>query len=310
MVLAEIWEKKGDYGRAIVEYDEGIELAPDSSLLRVYRAKALHEHGYFAEAIDDYTKAIELRPEGELLIDAIRVRRLYGGRAMSWSALGNHEMAIADYSSAIQLDPSDAISWWSRAEEFCQLKQHQRAFDDYTKAIELEPNDGFIYSLRGDAWLEQRNFEKAIADYDMALKLSPHDANLWSGRASVYEARGEYALAASDLKTAIERDANDADYRGYLALLLATCPDEKVRDAAMAYELAMQACKMTNWTDPFHLNILAAAHATQGDYTEAVRRQRQAISLIVDDGVEVPQDYRDRLGLYEQRKPYVAPLQP
>jgi hypothetical protein len=50
----------------------------------------------------------------------------------------------------------------------------------------------------------------------------------------------------------------------------------------------------------------SAAQAEAGDFDAAVKSQSKAISLLTDPAKK--QDYRSRLMLYEQHKPYRTPL--
>jgi len=85
--------------------------------------------------------------------------------------------------------------------------------------------------------------------------------------------------------------------------LLATCPDDKIRDAKRAVEYATTACERTVWKDPLHLDILASAYAEAGQFEEAVRYQTRALddpTLNVDHRPAATQ----RLQLYLQKKPF------
>ena len=55
-----------------------------------------------------------------------------------------------------------------------------------------------------------------------------------------------------------------------LAWLLATCPDNSVRNGQKAVELAQQAVQLSNGRSPEILDTLAAAYAEAGRFHEAV----------------------------------------
>jgi Flp pilus assembly protein TadD len=88
-----------------------------------------------------------------------------------------------------------------------------------------------------------------------------------------------------------------------LAWVLATAPKASTRDGKKAIDYAMKACELSNWTDSETVSTLAAAYAETGDFDNAIKWQRKYLeypnltgSVYVDD--------RDRLALYEARKPY------
>jgi hypothetical protein len=88
-----------------------------------------------------------------------------------------------------------------------------------------------------------------------------------------------------------------------LAWLLATCPDNSIRNGKKAVKLATQACDMTKWTNYAYVDTLAAAYAETGDFDGALKYQKQAANM---DGI--PEDNRTnvqgRIELYLQHKPY------
>jgi hypothetical protein len=96
--------------------------------------------------------------------------------------------------------------------------------------------------------------------------------------------------------------------RGYngRAWLWATCPEAKYRDGKRAVESATTACELSAWKEPNDVDTLSAAQAEAGDFDAAVKSQSKAISLLTDPAKK--QDYRSRLMLYEQHKPYRTPL--
>jgi tetratricopeptide (TPR) repeat protein len=64
-----------------------------------------------------------------------------------------------------------------------------------------------------------------------------------------------------------------------LAWVLATCPDEKLRDGRRAIELARKAIKVPGVEVPDFVNTLAAAHAAAGEFDVAVRLCRKSIEM-------------------------------
>jgi hypothetical protein len=59
--------------------------------------------------------------------------------------------------------------------------------------------------------------------------------------------------------------------------------------------------ELTNWKDVGMLDTLAAAYAESGQFDRASEWERKAISLA---GEKETKEYRERLDLYGNRKPY------
>jgi len=85
--------------------------------------------------------------------------------------------------------------------------------------------------------------------------------------------------------------------------LRATCPVESFRNGKEAVEDATKACELTNWKRWDWIDTLAAAYAETGNFEQAVRYEKQAMSM--DDVRENDRSkMQGRLLLYEQHQPY------
>jgi eukaryotic-like serine/threonine-protein kinase len=90
-----------------------------------------------------------------------------------------------------------------------------------------------------------------------------------------------------------------------LAWQLATDPDPKLRNGAMAVLLAEKAVSGPNQTNPIVMDTLAAAYAEAGQFTNAVRVQQEAIALLQNE--QQKKDFASRLRLYDAGMPYRNP---
>ena len=115
--------------------------------------------------------------------------------------------------------------------------------------------------------------------YLQALKIDPQYAEAHRNLALVWIADGKLSEARSQLYEAIRLKPDYVDAINDLAWMLATAPDEKVRDAHEALRLARQAVQLTGERDAGVLETLAAAHAEGGDFPQAASTIEQAIKL-------------------------------
>ena len=79
-------------------------------------------------------------------------------------------------------------------------------------------------------------------------------------------------------------------------------PDPAFRNGERAVENARKACDLTAWTKWYLLDTLAAAYAENGDFENAVEWETNAVELTPNE--EYKQIGRERLSLYEHKKPY------
>lgn len=148
----------------------------------------------------------------------------------------------------------------------------------------------------------KKDYDKAIRDYSEAIRLNPKDTYYYDSRANCWSAMKEYDKAISDYEEAIRLNPNSfITYNSY-ARLLATCPDERVRDGRRAIRMATKVCELSDWGMDWFLDTLAAAYAEAGQFDAAVFYQRKALEKAINKD-----EYRQRLELYKQRKPYRSP---
>ncbi len=107
----------------------------------------------------------------------------------------------------------------------------------------------------------------------------PEEWRAWRGRADAYLNVGRQQEALADYEKALALEPKDDGILNNLAWLLATSPDEKLRDGARAIRLATQACELTDWKAPHILSTLAAAYAETGDFDAAVKWSSKAVEL-------------------------------
>ena len=71
----------------------------------------------------------------------------------------------------IQLYPNDSQYYFDRAKHYVDLARHDLAVPDYSKAIELDPENVFYYWERGRAYWVMNQYQKSLNDYDKAIEL-------------------------------------------------------------------------------------------------------------------------------------------
>lgn len=160
-------------------------------------------------------------------------------RANAHQAKKDFDKAIADYTQAISIDPTDADYLNGRAEAYEAKKDLSRAMADYDKAIQINPKSVYAYNNRGASFQRKGDFARASADYGEVTKLTPKNPDAWAARCWVRAAGGrEVQQALSDCNEALKlkADAPDVlDTRGFVHLRLG-----KFDDAIKDYDAALK----------------------------------------------------------------------
>jgi Tol biopolymer transport system component len=114
-----------------------------------------------------------------------------------------------------------------------------------------------------------------------------------------------YFDRASDYEAAVSVDPNYVSALKDLAWLQTTSPVIKLRNFTKAIELAILACELTDWKNHECISILAAAYSETGDFDAAVKWQKTATTLLLDDcPAALRANYEARCGVYQSHKPY------
>jgi tetratricopeptide (TPR) repeat protein len=322
----------GDYPGAIKDYDAALRINPNDSDALTNRGLARHELKQYKEALLDYSAA--------LAADETEVNA-YRNRALTFRALGDLVSAVEDYGDAIRLEPDDvevyreraalhreqkdedaaavddalaeltaaivatpqnAVPHRERGLIFFELGEYVLALSDLDEAVRLAPEHADTYLARAHAWFIQGYSDKAIEDYTRALDRRVESAaEAYAGRANAYESIGNTVNAIADYSEAVRLNPADEDAAMQLSWILATYPDRQLRDGKRAVVLATRALALTDGRHWRSLDIMAAACAEAGEFSEARKYADRSLDLAPPDQIET---VRGRLMLYRSDQPY------
>ena len=227
---------KGDFDKAIQNYDKAIELKPDFFGAYNNRGVAYGEKHDFDKAIKDFTTAIELKPDffgaynnrgvayGEKhdfdkaiqnYDKAIEIKpdytEAYNNRGFAYDEKHDFDKAIQNYDKAIEIKPDYAEAYNNRAIAYSGKGDFDKAIKDFTTAIEIKPRLAEAYYGRGVAYGEKRDFDKAIQNYDKAIEIKPDYAEAYYDRGVAYREKRDFDKAIQDFTTAIEIKPDSAE---------------------------------------------------------------------------------------------------
>jgi len=177
-----------------------------------------------------------------------------------------------------------------------------KAIDHLDQAIRLDPTRAITIYSRGGCYEELEQFDKAIADYDRVIRITPKDSDNYDARGGAYFAKGNYKQALSDFEKAVQLSQNNAGAWGHLAWLKAACPEDSLRNGKEAIRMSIKACELSNWKEPGPIFALAAAYAETGDFDSAVRYAQQALG-IKDISPRVAKRIQGHIALFQRHQP-------
>ena len=224
-----------------------------------------------ATALSEFHQAVRLAPQ------SWKARHQ---RGVSLAQVGQLQEAIADFNVAITENPDFVNAWFNRAEIHYQLGQFAQAEADYSAVIQRQPSDVGALTGRAHARFELRKYQPALEDYDAALQQEPENARLLVDRADLQAVLQQWQAAANDYRAAIRLDPQNVRAYQNVAWMMATCPDERFRNAEMAVKAAQRALALAGDAATYHAwDSSAAALAAAGRFEEAAEAAQQAIAL-------------------------------
>jgi tetratricopeptide (TPR) repeat protein len=97
---------------------------------------------------------------------------------------GNFQGALADYNSAIQINPKNANAYYNRGLlKVTKFQDYPGALADYNSAIQIRPTYDSAYNNRGNLKADSlQDYPGALADYNRAIQLKSKNADAYYNR--------------------------------------------------------------------------------------------------------------------------------
>ncbi len=249
-------------------FDRAIELAPDAPGPLLQRARLLAVEDQLAESLADLDRAIQLAP-GDAGARLLRARiRLQAD---------DEDGALADVESVLSDAPDNPAGLEMRGLLAVGRQDMAAAIRDFRRLVAQRPDDPTLLGQLGMLYIAAHQPRKAIERFNRALEVDDEHFASRRGRSDAQISIGNHEAALADLEVALTLKPDDTGVLNNLAWLLATSPDDELRDGARAIELATKACEATEWRQAHIISTLAAGYAEQGDFDNAKKYSRQAI---------------------------------
>jgi tetratricopeptide (TPR) repeat protein len=275
-------------------FDRAIKLDPDSSGAFLQRARVRAMRGDRPEAIADLDKAIRIAPD-EVVPLVLRAR--------IHQQAGDSERAAADLERVLAKHPDHPAAIELRGLIAAERNDYPAAIRDFRKLVAQKPDDAVLIGQLGMLYLAAKQPRLAIRRFTRSIELDDTNFASWRGRSDAEISIGDHKAARADLEKAMELKPDDSGVLNNLAWLLATSPDEAIRDGKRAIELARKACEETTWKQPHIISTLAAGYAETGDFAEAKKYSKQAVES-EGSSPEVKTQLEGELASYEAEKPW------
>ena len=293
--------KKLDEADAAI--DEVIQLSPEDANAYILKGEIYREQNRLQDALASFDKATELEPEAP---------GPFQNRGEIYRQQGQYEEAIAQFNEVLKLQPGVLLTLMHRADAFLASEKLQEALTDIEIVLEKQPLvaahrlraailikmdrlDEAVKEMESVSaampdqpelkmqlalyYLVDKQSSKAISLYSDILEQDPDNFETLQARGDAYLNVGMHAEAIADFRHALKLQPEDTTLLNNLAWVLATSPEDSLRDGKQAVEFATKACELTDYKTPHILSTLAAAFAEEGNFETAIKWSQQAVDL-------------------------------
>lgn len=244
---------------------------------------------------------------------------------------GDYAAAAADWTKAVDLEPTDGKARYHLAYALDKQGQLEQAIEEYRKSVELDSTNAAAYSSLSVALARTGNADDSVEAAKKALKLNPNDVLTEGNLAATLLETGHTDEAVEHIRKALQLDPDFADAHNLLGIVLARAgrldeaviqlekavacaPDSPDYHFNLARFLAAQhkfsealpqferAVELSGGNEPLSLEMLAAVYAELGRFPEAAQAANRALAIATNQNdAALVQELRGRLAYYESQ---------
>jgi tetratricopeptide (TPR) repeat protein len=316
LVKAQILREQNKLDEALASLDKGTELAPSAPELFQQRGEIYRIQGETKKAIEQFNRVLQMQPGSVLTLIH---------RAEAYMASEQYDEALVDIEAVLKDNPGLTVAHGLRAQTLASLERLDEAIAEMKTLAEAAPEQPEFRLQLAMYYLYDKQPEEAIREYGEVIggddgdedgeKDEEVDADkspgeelaervrfqALRGRADAYLNIGEHAKAVKDFEKALKLEPEDTLVLNNFAWVLATSPEDDVRDGKRAVELATRAVELTDEKEAHILSTLAAAHAETGDFEAARKWSQKSVDM---NDPEHAEQLAKELASYQENKPW------
>jgi tetratricopeptide (TPR) repeat protein len=292
---AERLEDAGDLAGAIAAYREVLSAEPLRLGARYRLAALLARVGDDAAALAEYRILLE-NTSNDVSIYLVMIELM--------ARQGQVAEGVELMRSAVDRFPRDVRFWNWLGRLYGVQANWSSAQSAFVKAVELDKTNADAWYGLGGTRLKLSRRDEARQAWERAVEIDPRHVGATLALAELLLDTGDESGAVDRLRGAVAAGSTSDALQNLLAWLLATSPDDKLRDGKEAVRLAEGICA-EHPDRASYLDTLAAAYAADGRFEEALGASDRALAAAVSAGnTELPQAIRQRRHEYEGRRAY------
>ncbi len=161
----------------------------------------------------------------------------------------------------------------------------------------------------GTKYYEAGETDRAERHFQMARRVAPQTVGPELSVGRYLQHQGRFAEAAEQYRLAYRTNRRSVEAINNLAWLLATCPDDTVRDSQQALQLIEPVAQRRTPPHPALLDTYAAALAESGRFDQAANVAKLAVDAAIEHGMrKLARDIEARRSAYLRHQPFRLPV--
>lgn len=260
---------------AIFHARKAVEIRPDSNDAHSRLAVTLSASGQTAEASVEFQKIVEthqLRP------------RVHYNLATLLLNSGHLDEAIAEFKKELQIQPEFVEAHNNLGIALTSNGEFEDALAHFQRALELDPYLPKVHHNIAMILLRQGRSDQAVAHLQQELQISPASAEAHNDLGIAWSQQGRLDQAISEWQTTLQLQPQNLNAYCNLVWVLATFPDDAIRNGPKAVALGERALHLSGEKDPRIFRLLAAAYAEEGQFNKATETAQRGAQLATSQG--------------------------
>ena len=335
-----------EYADAVARFEQGLAAAPWANAVHYQLALAYRGLGDTERAeahlqLQGDVEAVPpdpLRQELDELLESANAYNIRGGRALD---AGNYRAAADLFRRGLDLDPNDPSlrqrlgvalfqsgdvagatqqfervvrttpqhteAQFSLAVVLADQGRHPEAIEHFSTVLEHDPAYIQARVQLAEALARAGRPDEAVSHYDRVLALDPSRQEAAYGAAMAYVRMERYDAALDRLERGLDANPEDRMFQHALARILASAPDDRLRDGERA--MALLEPLLAEAPDLPLGETTAMALAELGLHSQAAAVQRDIMEAARRGGLaEAVERMAGNLALYEAGRPSRTPF--
>jgi tetratricopeptide (TPR) repeat protein len=196
LLAASLLEKQQHVAEAEKEYQQALQVAPESADVLAALTNFYMGQKRFADAESVLRKLVVLHPN-----DASAHLQL--GRTLAIS--GKKDDAIAELEAGLKIDPADGKAHRDLADLYADSGEYDQAQKVYSALLVSHPNDASLHYAVGRMLLKQKQYAHAEQELMRTVQLQPDLGTAYGDLAVAANQNKDYALASPGLRATSSR---------------------------------------------------------------------------------------------------------